>query len=75
MTQNKSKALEWFSKAAEQGVALAQLAVGQLYMEGEGVSKNKIKAYEWLLKSAGQGNEDAQNSLDRLCKESPWACK
>ena len=73
--KDKTKAFEWFSKAADQGLDIAQLSVGMAYKEGDGISKNKIKAYEWFLKSAGQGNEEAQNMLDRLCRESPWACK
>ena len=75
VAQDQKKAFEWFSKAAEQGHAGAQAFVGLSYMEGVGIPKNRIKAYEWLLKSASQGDENAQDILDRLCRESPWACK
>ena len=49
--------------------------LGVLYEKGLGVPLNKIKAYQYWMKAAKQGNANAQYNLDRLCKESPWACK
>jgi len=67
--------LELCKKAAEQGLPSAQSYLGLIYILGEGVKVNKFEAYNWLIKAAKQGDEEAQNSLDILCKESPWVCK
>ena len=53
----------------------AQSNLGLLYYTGQGVSINKFKAYELWEKAAKQGSSEAQYNLERLCKESPWACK
>jgi len=48
---------------------------GVKYMEGEEVEMDKFKSFSLLMKSARKGSEKAQKQLDKLCKESPWACK
>ena len=70
-----SRAFAYFQKSAEMGDIEAKLNIGILYAWGKGITVNKLKAYE-NLKAALQGGElKAQNYLDRLCKESSWACK
>ena len=54
------EAVEWFRKAAQQGLADAQLLLGNCHYNGEGVEKNLTKAVEWFLKAADQGLADAQ---------------
>ncbi|MCD8237521.1 MAG: sel1 repeat family protein, partial [Prevotellaceae bacterium] len=56
-----SKAAEWYAKAAEQGNAKAQNALGVCYEKGQGVVQDFIKAAEWYAKAAEQGDADAQN--------------
>jgi TPR repeat protein len=60
---------------AHQGDSDAQYDLGLMYYNGQGVQQDKIKAYKWWLRSARAGNIFAQNSLDVLCRQSPWACK
>lgn len=60
------KAVQLFSRLAEQGDAQSQAVLGICYGTGEGVSKNKVEAAKWLRKAAAQGIADAQAALDAL---------
>jgi uncharacterized protein len=57
------KAVEWYTKAAEQGNADAQNNLGNRYYNGEGVEKNYEKAVEWFTKAAEAGNTKALRNL------------
>ena len=57
---NKKKAVEWWTKAAEQGHAEAQCNLGRCYSDGDGVAMDKKKAVEWFTKAAKQGYAGAQ---------------
>jgi TPR repeat protein len=59
-------AANWFGKAAEQGLANAQLNLGSLYERGEGVEQNPQQAEKWYRLAAAQGSEEAQERLDLL---------
>ena len=78
-TKNRKKdALLYYEKASSLGNIESLNKLGLMYVTGDslnGISKNKIKAYHYWMKSAKQGNEEAQDYLDKLCRESPWACK
>ena len=39
----------WYLKAAEQGIALAHLALARMYSKGDGISQNAALAYLWYL--------------------------
>ena len=56
-------ALVWFRKAADQGQAIAQLILGAMYAEGEGVPKDDQQALYWYRKAADQGQAEAQFNL------------
>ena len=56
----------WFQKAAGQGMAPAQYALGQMYLNGEGVEQNVAKAVEWYTHAATQGLLEAQGDLGFL---------
>ena len=56
-------AFEHFSEYAKMGNATAQYYLGEMYYNGEGVSKDYTKAVEWYRKSAEQGNAAAQCCL------------
>ena len=58
-----STAVEWWTKAAEQGHAAAQNNLGSCYYEGEGVAQSFEQAVEWWTKAAEQGHAEAQNNL------------
>jgi hypothetical protein len=53
----------WYSKAAEQGNALAQISLGAMYENGQGVAQDYQAAVAWYRKAAEQGNADAQYNL------------
>ena len=55
-----NKALTLVTKAAKQGEARAQFALGFSYFDGKlGLEKNYPEAIKWLKKSAQQGYKDA----------------
>jgi len=64
VSQDYTKAVEWFSKAAEQGHAISQFNLGCMYLSGRGVSQDDAKATEWLHKAAEQGNKEAKYFLN-----------
>ena len=66
---NYSLARQWYEKAAVQGNAQAQAALGLLYHYGIGAEKDAAKADEWLKKAAAQNNTVAQITLALLAKE------
>jgi len=51
---------------AEQGVAEAQLGVGVMYSDGQGVAEDPSEAVKWLRRAAEQGLADAQLSLANM---------
>ena len=50
-----TQAVEWFTKAAEQGNASAQYNLGVCYEDGQGVAQNYAEALKWYTKAANQG--------------------
>lgn len=58
----KKQCVEWYRKAAEQGVAEAQTMLGWFYSNGEFVEKNESIAIKWYLEAAEHGNVIAQNN-------------
>jgi len=73
--KNEFKAFDLFKKAALMGDAAAQINVALLYAWGEGLPHNKIQAYQNFKKALLQGKTEASDYLERLCKESSWACQ
>jgi TPR repeat protein len=61
-----NKAIDWFTKAAEQGHSDAQYELAIMYKKGEGVDQNHTKAEEWYTKAAEQGNTRALERLKRM---------
>ena len=53
-------AVQRFRRAAERGDAEAQITLGSLYMEGEGVPKDEAEAVRWFRQAAKQGDATAQ---------------
>lgn len=54
---------------AEQGTAISQYAVADMYANGEGIAKKYKKAVEWFRLSAEQGYIHAQYRLARMYEE------
>lgn len=62
----KENPVEGYRKAAMEGDAEAQYALGACYELGNGVEKSYAKAVKWYRQSAGQGNEKAKAALEKL---------
>ncbi|MDR2213450.1 MAG: sel1 repeat family protein [Pseudomonadales bacterium] len=58
--KDDAKALAWLRKAADQGLAEAQLYIGWMYQTGDGVAQDDAQALAWIGKAAQQGLADAQ---------------
>ena len=63
MPKSTAEALKWYSKAAEQGLAQAQLVLGMVYARGEGVAPDLAEAADWYHPAAAQGHVTAQIEL------------
>lgn len=66
MSQDYVESARWYRKAAEQGDADAQRALGIYYETGKGISKNIGEAVKWYRKAAEQGDVLASVYLERL---------
>ena len=66
VSQDYTKARQWWEKAAAQGDAKAQFSLGVLYDNGLGVPQDYATARGWYEKAAAQGNARAQVFLGIL---------
>lgn len=57
------QAFTWYKKAADQGVAAAQLNVGRMLADGMGTTKNESQARNYLEKAASHGDNRASFNL------------
>lgn len=53
--QDVETAVKWFTRAAEQGNAKAQLNLGSMYGVGLGVPQDDKSAVKWWMLAAEQG--------------------
>ena len=53
--QDPAEAVRWCRLAAEQGDAVAQFNLGELYALGEGVPQDPAEAVRWFRLAAEQG--------------------
>ena len=75
VTQDKAQALEWYTKAADQGCAEAQYNLGSMYKNGRGVKQDNVKALAWYTKAANQGCAEAQFDLGIMYKNGEGVIK
>jgi len=61
-------AVREFRPLAEQGHAEAQMNLGIMYSQGQGVPKIDVQAYGWYILAGGQGNDLAEEFKDHLEK-------
>lgn len=61
--QGIEKAMAWYGKGADMGIANCQVAMGLLYLNGTGVNTNYAEAMHWVKKAAEQGDASAQNVI------------
>ena len=56
-------ALDWYKKAADQGLADAQYAMSYAYRKGAGVAPSETEALKWLRKAAEQNHPESMFHL------------
>lgn len=66
MAKDYDEAYRWTLLAAEQGLATAQYNLGNLYVNGQGVSQNYEKAAEWFHRAAKWGDDGALANLSSM---------
>jgi len=58
--EDQQEGIKWYRAAAAQGHLASQKELGELFFEGEAVSKDHEEALKWYLLAAKQGDADAQ---------------
>ncbi|MFN7140304.1 MAG: tetratricopeptide repeat protein [Limisphaerales bacterium] len=66
-TDHYQLAAEWYLKAAEQNHAQAQLNLGIMHAQGQGIPRDISKAVAWFRKAADQGEAGAHFHLGTEC--------
>jgi TPR repeat protein len=51
VAKDDKQAFAWYGKAAQQGNADGQYAVGKCYLKGRGVAANQVRAKSWVMKA------------------------
>ena len=59
-------AVQWFTEAANRGLADSQYNLGILYESGRGVPASLVEAYKWYALAARSGDKDAIRRRDAL---------
>ena len=68
VTRSFKNAAEWYRKAATQGDAKSQFALGLIYEKGKGVKKDLAEAAKWYGEAAKQGHAEAIRKVAKLKK-------
>ncbi len=71
LTGDPAQAALWVRSAAEYGVPAAQLRLGRMLLEGNGVGRDERAAFTWFVRAADGGDADAMNMAGR-CYENGW---
>ena len=66
LSKDMAVAVEWYLKAADQGMPTAQLALGKLLMEGKGVVQDDAAALQWLSLAHVNGSKRAEDYVRHL---------
>ena len=66
MPEKPREAVKWYRKAAVQGSAEAQDAMGFMYDYGRGVLEDDVLAFAWYNLAAAQGYKSAIRAKNRL---------
>lgn len=75
VNQDINKAMEWLSKAAENGYMYAQYALHLIYSLGPDILRDDVKSLEWATKAAEQGCEGAKIFMRLYRSTGPGAPK
>lgn len=68
---NSKEAAVWVRVAAMHGITEAQIRLGRMLLEGNGLNQNEPEAFGWFQSAAASGDDDAHNMLGR-CYENGW---
>ena len=68
--QDYTKAVEWYTKSAEQGDSDAQWLLGDMYEYGRGIEQDYDAAIGWYTESAKQGNSTGQWRIGQMYEHS-----
>jgi len=71
LSGDQHDAAPWVEAAAACGMAEAQLRLGRMLLEGQGVEKDERAAFACFLCAAENGDAEARNMLGR-CYENGW---
>lgn len=63
VAKDPAKAVYWYTKAAEQDIAPAQLNLGLMYLRGEGVTASMSEGRKWLERATHLGDNRASYAL------------
>ena len=69
VAQDYAQAAAWWRKAADQGYAAAQRALGWTYEVGQGVAQDYAQAVAWFRKAADQADAPAEGSLGEMYRD------
>jgi len=69
VTQDFEVAVEWYRKAADQGIANAQINLCFMYEKGQGVTQDYVQAHMWYNLAAERGLKLGKEYRDRLAKK------
>lgn len=64
--QDYATAIEWYTKAANQGDTQAQTILGVMYATGQGVSQNEQTAKAWASKACDNGEQSGCDAYQLL---------
>ena len=67
--QDDKEAVKWYRLAAEQGVTTAQLNLGAMYYNGQGVLADVVTAHMWFNIAAANGNEKGAENREIITKQ------
>jgi hypothetical protein len=68
LKRDYATAMRLWRPLAEQGNAMVQHSVGEMYARGQGVPRDYVQAHMWFSLSAAQGHEIAQTRRDSVAK-------
>jgi uncharacterized protein len=66
-----AKAAPWIESAARYGLPEAQLRLGQMRLDGTGVTRDEASALNWFIQAAKAGSPAGMNMAGR-CYENAW---
>jgi hypothetical protein len=68
VAQDYARALDWYTKAADQNHGLAQFNLGMMYAKGQGVVRNNAQSVVWFGRAAKLGDAGGQYHMGRSCQ-------